>query len=127
MIDLQVTVSGPLFDGRAHAAVDAFLDDAEQQVADVGFNDVRAELGRVLRNPTGFYESRIQTERQRDDVMVTDGGVVYGPWLEGTSQRNQSSRFKGYATFRRVAQRLQDKAGSIAEQLLPRYVDRMNR
>lgn len=127
MVNVQPTVktTGPIFDGRARAAVDDFLDAAELEVADEGVNDVRQQLGTVLQNPTGFYESRIQTERQRDDTMVTDAGVVYGPWLEGTSSRNQTTRFKGYHTFRQVAQRLQGKADDIAQRVLPTFIRRM--
>lgn len=127
MVNIQPTVktTGPIFDGRARAAVDDFLDAAEVEVADEGANDIRQQLGSVLKNPTGFYESQIQTERQRNDTMVTDGGVIYGPWLEGTSSRNQTTRFKGYRTFRLIAQRLQGKADDIAGRILPQFVRRM--
>ena len=120
-----VHVSGPLFDGRAAGAVEAFLDDARRAVADQGANDVRAELGRVLRNPTGFYQSRVTTNAAAGTNVVTDGGVVYGPWLEGVGSRNQATRFKGYATFRRVTARLQDKAADIAARELAPYLARM--
>lgn len=126
MIDVQVTTQGPIFDGRAQAAVDDYLHAAEDRVADQGVNRVQARLGRVLQNPTGFYESRITTDRQQDDTAVTDGGVRYGPWLEGTDSRNQTTRFKGYHVFRGVAQHLQNDAAEIAEQVLPKFIDRMN-
>lgn len=126
MFDLDVQVRGPLFDGRAVAALDDYLDAAEDEVAQRGVNLVKQRLGQVLRNPTGFYESRITTDRQRDDVQVTDRGVVYGPWLEGTSSRNQSTRFKGYRTFRLTTQQLQEQADNIAQQVLPPFLRRMN-
>jgi hypothetical protein len=122
---VKVTQRGPIFDGRARAAVDAYQDDAKRQVAQEGVNEVHVTLGAVLRNPTGYYESQIVTDRQSEVWTVTDGGVVYGPWLEGVSSRNNSTRFKGYATFRRVAQRLNNRAGSLAEQVLPKYLRRM--
>lgn len=120
-----VRVSGPLFDGRALAAADQFIDAAEAEIAEEGVNDVRAELGAVLRNPTGFYESQIQTQRARGDAVVTDGGVIYGPWLESgayTPRRN----FSGYGTFRRTTQRLDAKAEQIAQSVLPPFLRRMN-
>jgi hypothetical protein len=126
MIDVEVKVSGPVFDGRAGKAVDDFFIEAEDHVADEGVNLVGIWLGLKLRNPTGFYESRIVSDRQRDDAQVTDSKVVYGPWLEGVSSRNQSSRFKGYRTFRIVAQDLQGDASRLAEEVLPKYLDRMN-
>lgn len=127
MIELQAETSGPLFDGRAVRAVDGFLNEAEERVADQGVNRVQQRLNVVLRNPTGFYESRVVSERAREDWAVTDSGVVHGPWLEGESSRNQTTRFKGYRTFRTISQELQADAATIAEQqVLPTYVARMN-
>lgn len=126
MFKTEVRSAGPLFDGRADAAVDAFLDEAQQDVADAGVNMVQAELGRVLQNPTGYYQSRVVTDLSTEDPRVTDSNVVYGPWLEGVESRNRTTRFKGYATFRRVTQVLQARAGQIAQQTLPQYLRRMN-
>lgn len=111
---MSVTYSGPLFDGRLERAVDAGAEEAEQRVAEVGVNVVRTELAQVLRHPTGHYQGVIQTERAVGDWAVTDGGIVYGPWLAGVSQRNQTTRFKGYSHWRRAAQRLQAQAAGIA-------------
>lgn len=108
-------LSGPLFDGRLEAAVAAAVDQAEQDIADVGVTVVREELGHVLQNPTGYYESQIQTDRARSGLEVSDGGVVYGPWLAGSSERNRSTRFKGYAHWRAATQRLQARAREIAD------------
>ena len=111
-VDVQMT--GPLFDGRLEAAVAAGVDEAEQRIAEAGVNVVRAELAHVLQHPTGHYQSVIQTDRAVGDWAVTDGGIVYGPWLAGVSERNRSTRFKGYAHWRRAGQRLQAQAGDIA-------------
>lgn len=125
MLGLKVIKKGPLFDGRAGRVMDAYIADAEQAVAQAGVNDVRSALGSVLQNPTGYYESRIRTDLQSDDTVVTDGGVVYGPWLEGVSSRNKATRFRGYHTFRKVTQRLQSRAGAIAEEVLQRHIGRL--
>ena len=126
MAELKVTARGPIFDGRASAAMEDFMDAAKEEVAQEGVNLVRRELSNVLKNPTGYYESRITTELASNDRAVTDSGVVYGPWLEGTGSRNNTTRFKGYSTFRRVAQELQGKASEVAERVLPEYLRRMN-
>lgn len=124
---MSVTVknSGPLFNGEAQAAVEAFTDEAEEAVADYAVNEIQNELGHVLKHPTGYYKSKIQTNRQSDNNLVTDGDVVYGPWLEGVSSRNKSTRFKGYATFRRVTQRIANEVGPVAERVLPKYLRKM--
>lgn len=126
-VQLQVKTRGPIFDGRADAAVDDFVSDAVDAIAQDGVNEVREQLDRVLRNPTGAYSSRIQTDRRsRHRELVTDGGVIYGPWLAGTSSRNQTTSFKGYRHWQRATQELQQRADHIAEQELPPHLARMN-
>jgi hypothetical protein len=125
VIELTTRTSGPIFDGRAQRAVTAYTDAAERRIADVGVAMVRAELDVVLQNPTGFYESQIQADRLAGDSIVTDGGVIYGPWLEGTSERNRTTRFRGYLTFRRTRDRLQRAAGAIGQRALRPFLRRM--
>jgi hypothetical protein len=128
MVDFtaDVHLSGPVFDGSARRILEAYTDDVERAVADEGVNMVQAVLGGVLQNPSGYYKSRIQTDRAGDGTVVNDGGVVYGPWLEGVSSRNKSTRFKGYRTFRQVKQRLQARAVGIAERQLKPYLGRLS-
>jgi len=127
---MRITVSeshhGPLFDGRAAAAVQAFTDASEREIGQYGVNVIRNELGRVLKHPTGYYQSQVQTDRAEGDNVIHDGGVVYGPWLEGTGSRNRTTRFKGYATFRRMTRMIQIEASGIAERILPKYLRRMS-
>ena len=122
---ISVTKHGPLFDGRAQAALTAYVRAAEGVVADEGVNRVQARLGSVLKNPTGFYESSIVTDRASVGEVIHDG-TAYGPWLEGVSSRNQSSRFKGYHMFRLVTQQLDRSAGGIAQRVLGPFLARMN-
>jgi hypothetical protein len=116
---------GPLFDGQADQAAADLCDRIEREVAAEGARMVRNNLHGVLRNPTGYYESHVQAEPTGGDWEVTDNGVVYGPWLEGTGSRNRTTRFKGYSTFRRTAQELERRADGIAERAAPEYVRRM--
>ena len=62
-------------------------------------------------------------QRQADDLVVHDRGIIYGPWLEGVSHRNQTTRFKGYSSFRRATQEMQrHRAPQLAQQVVDRYV-----
>lgn len=124
-VTIKTKASGPVFNGEAQRLMNAYTDDAEQEVADYGVTEIHRELHVVLRNPTGYYESQIQTERA-SPTLVTDGNVIYGAWLEGVGSRNKTTRFKGYFTFRRVTQRVQAKAIPIAELVLKKYLRRMN-
>lgn len=122
MIDYE----GPIFNGQADVLAAAMARDIEQEVADVGEAMVWAELPHVLQNPTGRYQSVIRSEPAGAGTDVTDGGIVYGPWLEGIGSRNYpDTRFRGYATFRRVTQALDGRVELIAEPIVDRYVGRM--
>lgn len=119
----DVDFSGPLFDGRAEAAGRRLVRDIRDTLSDEGEEMVRRQLGRVLRHPTGYYESQVRSSvRGSHDAVVTDGGVVYGPWLEGTGSRNETTRFKGYRTFRVVTDELNRLATGLIEPDVERAV-----
>lgn len=124
----RVRTRGPMFNGRALVAVDAFLDKSKATIADRGVVIVREELGKVLQHPTGYYESQIVSGQMLSSAYeVNDSAVIYGPWLAGVGSRNYPvTRFKGYAHWRRAASRLQGEAVAIAERVLPRFLRRMN-
>jgi hypothetical protein len=113
-----IDASGPLFDGRAARIIEAACQDGQDGVADHAVNLIHDRLGQVLRHPTGYYESQIVTDKSREQDVVNDGGVVYGPWLEGVGSRNKSTRFPGYGTFRLVAQEIERDAGRVAEEAM---------
>lgn len=121
-LNVEVKITGSLIDGRLERGITQGLEDGLDEVAQTGVDLVRFRLHGVLRHPTGHYESRVQVERAGADRAVTDGGIVYGPWLEGVSQRNQSTRFKGYATFRRTVGELDRRAGPIVERAIDRRI-----
>lgn len=122
-IRVNATRNGPLADGRFARAASDYADDVQYQVARHGEELVQQRLARVLRHPTGYYQSRISVDRGRGGAyVVSDGGVVYGPWLEGTGSRNSPvTRFPGYSTFRRTKALVDRDANRIARQLLDRY------
>lgn len=125
MIRVDTDTSGPIFDGRAAFAVRDFVTESQREIAEEGADMVRTELDHVLRHQTGRYMSSIHVQHKFGADVVTDGGVVYGPWLAGTGSRNRTTRFKGYAHWRLANQRLQKRAVGIAERILPRYLRRM--
>lgn len=121
-METTVTVTGPLFDGTADQVLTAAIEAGSVELAQAGVDAVHSRLRSVLRRPTGRYESRVVADLSTPtNPRITDGGIVYGPWLEGTSGRNTRSRFRGYRTFRLVAQDLEGKAAAISG---PVIVDR---
>jgi len=75
----------------------------------------------------GLYQSDIHTDRQTPSInLVHDTPVVYGPWLEGVGSRNQVTRFKGYHTFRIIAQQLEAEAAAIADRVIQPFIAELN-
>jgi hypothetical protein len=130
MITVTVTTSGPAFDERAQRILDDYTDEAVWAITKVGRGDLGVDFIRHFREPTGYYESQVQAVRGARHTFtahIHDNGVVYGPWLEGISSRNfPVTRFRGYASFRRIAAQLQQKAVPIAESVLPPFLARLN-
>lgn len=125
-INMEVVLRGKLFTADVYRWTQAFLQAAKADVAQEGVNLAHIHLDRVLQHPTGFYRSQVQSEIVQGDFVVTDSGVIYGGWLEGVSERNKSTRFKGYHTFRLVARDLRANAGFFAQRTLARMIGELN-
>ncbi|MFD5509110.1 hypothetical protein ACFWIB_15215 [Streptomyces sp. NPDC127051] len=127
MDDVEITVRGPLFDGRAAREIADYVDEAREQIAEFSEEHVLNLMGTSFREPTGYYESHVMTERASADVSrVHDSGVVYGPWLEGVGTRNRPRPgFPGYEHWRKTKALLALRAPEMAQRLLERYLPRM--
>ena len=76
---------------------------------------------------TGNYRRNVQTKLiPSQHVLLTDGGVVYGPWLEGVGSRNATTRFKGYSSFRKTGDYLRGAIKGIAQKVVKRLAGRLN-
>jgi hypothetical protein len=127
-MDATVTVvmSGTLFTGAAEHIVDLILDDAAHEIAQQGYSDVMTNLNRSIRNPTPYYETQVVVDGAPDGYVVHDRGIIYGPWLEGVSTRNQQTRFKGYASFRRGFQKLTGEVPKLLDHVIGRHIGKLS-
>lgn len=124
-VKVIVKVSGPLLDGSAPEIIHHWMDEVKQEIAQEGVNRLRSFQMDKTGRATGRYQSEIQTSTLSfNDIRIHDP-VVYGPWLEGVSQRNRSTRFKGYHLWRKTAQMLQEDAPKIAERRMPELVQQL--
>ena len=127
MAVITVVKVGPVFDGRAQRQLNNACDAIEERVATLGASMIRTELHAVLRHETPYY--RLQNEARKDAPgwKIWDRGVVYGPWLEGIGSRNfPATRFKGYSTYRRTFQKIDARAGVIADYTMREWIPGMN-
>lgn len=135
---VRVEIGGPLFDGKADIRLKRHIEDAVRELTQLG----ESRLALTLRpRPAGVYLSVQQAQKGKASTgnyrrnltavvagltaTITDGGVVYGPWLEGVSPRNATTRFKGYSSFRRTAQWMREQAGDVAKRHIGAWVASM--
>ena len=85
------------------------------------------------RNPSapdpsssGHYRKNLHTKIRGLFGRIDDGGVLYGPWLEGISARNRVTRFKGYASFRKTRQWAQKQTKGILRKHMAHLMRKLN-
>lgn len=123
----RVSFNGAFFDHRGEHDLDeygrAVLDTLSRQ----GYAIVMTNLNRSIKHPTPYYETQVRIEdRPPWAKSINDRGIIYGPWLEGTSPRNITTRFKGYASFRRAGQQLEREKVGLIRWETERVVARLN-
>lgn len=122
-LDVSTSSRGPLFDGRARAAANEYVNRLERQLAEEGRTILLEELDRVLKTQTPYYTTRIEVV---DGNKIWDNRVVYGPWLAGIGSRNYPvTKFRGYDHWIVTRDRLNARKQGIGERLLRRYTGRM--
>lgn len=120
-----VEARGPLFDGRAEkAAADAAMD-IEKSVATLGASMIRSVMDRTFRRQTPYYRLKNVATPTYPGWKIHDQKVIYGYWLEGISRKNKTSRFKGYAIYRRTVGKIRAMAKVKAQEIVVRYLGRM--
>ena len=137
-LKVEVDLKGPLFK-KAPALLKEAVGGAVRELTEAGEGRLlqtliprpagvylsvqEAGLGKESR---GHYRKNISTTQTGLNALITDGGVVYGPWLEGTSSRNAVTRFKGYASFRRVGQWINEQRSKVLARHMNHAVRKLN-
>ena len=137
-INAGVTISGPMFTKGGyivHAAAQGAISDLVElgterldqmlrtRPAGVYLSVQEARKGKASK---GHYRKNLHPMVKDLYGRIDDGNVVYGPWLEGTGSRNQTTRFKGYASFRRTAQFMQKQVPKILQTRIARAIRELN-
>ena len=122
---VRMQLTGPLVTGRGKTILNRAIALAVRDLTNAGVE----RLNKVLRpRPAGVFKSaaaagpnvsrgnyrrHVRPIFREKNTFITDGGVIYGAWLEGVSSRNAASKFKGYASFRRTKTWLDKKAPEV--------------
>ena len=124
-VTMIVSRTGALFNNQWKPILIEGIRHAQQDVADYGVAEVVYALDDVLIENHGGYISTISSEWESNDLSIIDG-TEYGPWLEGLGSRNETSRFKGYWTFRLTTSKIQDEAEAIALEAIVPFIEQIN-
>ena len=127
MVTLRVGIdlSGPLLTKNNIPGLQRLRDQIVTELINKGDKRL-ADLHRP--KPAGVFLTLAETSRKKyskgnfaksvnpdfsgaSPIIATNS--IYGPWLEGDSARNATTRFKGYQTFRKTGQWLQKEAGPV--------------
>lgn len=125
MITVETRMTGPLFDGRAQAAVDRFVRDGTKVLTQVGYDMVRLKYAARIRQNTGHFLGRITSEVRGSIGEIYNKYIVYGYWLEGVGSRNATTRFKGYWAYRESYIELDARSAEILQPLVDKMVREM--
>lgn len=121
-----ITISGPLFSNRRRQIGRDWAEGVTARVSAYALERTMFNLDGSIKNPTPYYETQVNVrDVTLTDRRVNDSGVIYGPWLEGTSERNRTTRFKGYASFRRAASDTRAHLDKLVDDETRRIVQRL--
>ena len=118
-VQLKFDAAGPLLDGGAQEMVDAWVESTSQALAVAGEEMLRAFPMDKSGRAKGGFQQHLQAVRKSPSQVTVAGpqikGVVWAPWLEGTSQRNEGNKFRGYHLFRKTRLALSKVAPQIGQ------------
>lgn len=123
-IDVAADVRGIVLEGRGGPVMREFFRDAKKLVAESGRDEIKQRASSAPRHPSGAFSKSIVIKdlAKGQTVMADYPQTLYGPWLEGTSTRNEHTRFKGYRMFKLTRGRLRKNVGPLVRELFDQAV-----
>lgn len=129
--DIDIKLTGPVFDGRAAETMRAMADEVQRTVAAYAEDTWQSYMDASFKHATGAYQSHVNIARRDKDLVVNDGWpesrLQYGPWLEGIGSRNSPvTRFPGYHALRRAREHTERDVPQIAAPIVDKHVREAN-
>lgn len=121
-VKVQPVITGPIADGAATSLTTEWATRTTQALGEEAVTMLRAFPMNKSGRATGAFQGALQvTRRSPTETRVTgpqQRGAVWSSWLEGTSTRNQGSKFKGYRLFRKTRLALDKMAPAVGQKVL---------
>jgi hypothetical protein len=129
-VEVRADVKGPIADGAADDALRDWSRNVAKKLGEEGVRILKAWpfKGGGHGASHGGFQANLKVLQQGPVAripgpMIT--GVTWSPWLEGTSKRNESTRFSGYHLFRKTAQQLRKRAPEVGQEELDKIMPRL--
>lgn len=124
-VEAGAKARGPLFDGTADAALRQWAEATAARLGDEGAAMLRSWPMDKTGRAHGNFQAALHVINDGPVARIpapTITGVTWGPWLEGVTRRNESTRFKGYRLFRRTAQALRKRSEQVGDEELAKIM-----
>ena len=132
MASVTITVSadirGPLASGDAGRALRDWAENTARVLGGQGADLLRAVPMNKTGRATGAFAANLHVLQSGPVARIPAPmirGVTWGPWLEGVSSRNSSTRFRGYHLFRHARQELRRRAPEVGQRELEKIMPRI--
>ena len=113
-VEAYVRANGPIWHRLIGRKVEVASEELSKQLAERGKELVLKNLAERLKTRTPYYETQIEVRPFGITYSVSDSGVIYGPWLEGTGSRNPVTSFPGYHSFEDAHDELEKEVPAYA-------------
>lgn len=119
---VKVDFSGPIFKTDAGRVVKKAIQKAISNVAKAGKKEVQAQLTEGHGKDSGEFRKGIRYKRTGMSAKVWARDARISAWLQGTSKRNRTTRYKGINLWTVSAQNTDKGAGEEARKLVAEIV-----
>lgn len=116
---------GPLADGDAAKAIGKWEREVVKELAKRALKTLKAWPMNESGRSTGAFARNVKVSRRGNYARIPGPrirGQVWAPWLEGVTDRNESTGFGGYHLFRITSERMDDIAPEVGEEVLAKIL-----
>lgn len=125
-ITAQCQITGPLGDGRAAKVPAKWQEAVTRTLGELAVELLAAFPMNKTGRARGGFQANLHTVRKSVSQVNVPGpmisGVTWAPWLEGSSKRNSSTRFRGYRLFRRTRAEIDRRATQAGQDELDKLM-----
>jgi len=121
-IKVDAIIEGPLADGTASKVTTEWAEKVTQKLGDLAVGRLKELTPHKTGRGDGAFERELTPVRKSPTQVSVTGpqerGVTWAPWLEGSSKRNESTKYPGIHMFRTTRRELDKQAAEVGQKVL---------